>query len=115
MAIHKSIVYGSIAFYLGKKSEETKTHRWHIYVRGVNNEDLSYFISKVVITLHQSFANPVRVLTESPFEISELGWGEFDTKIQIYFQDKSLPPVDILHFLKLYPPQSQIPSSKKVL
>jgi hypothetical protein len=58
--ICKPIIYGSIATYLGRKSEETKTHRWSIYVRGVNNEDLSYMISKVAITLHSSFTSPVR-------------------------------------------------------
>lgn len=58
--VSKPIVYGSAATYLGRKAEETKTHRWSIYLRGVDNEDLSYMISKVVITLHMSFANPVR-------------------------------------------------------
>lgn len=60
VVVSKPIVYGSAATYLGRKAEETKTHRWSIYLRGVDNEDLSYMISKVVITLHMSFANPVR-------------------------------------------------------
>lgn len=113
VVISRPIVYGSIAFYLGRKSEETKTHRWHIYVRGPDGEDLSYMLSKVVITLHQSFSNPVRILTEPPYEVSEIGWGEFDTKIQLHFQDPAEAPVDIFHFLRLYPPQSQVPTSKK--
>ena len=58
--VSKPILYGSVATYLGRKAEETKTHRWSIYLRGVDNEDLSYLISKVVISLHVSFANPVR-------------------------------------------------------
>lgn len=58
--VSKPIAYGSIASYLGRKSEETKTHRWTIYLRGIENEDLSYMISKVEIHLHSSFANPVR-------------------------------------------------------
>lgn len=52
-------VYGSLAFSLGKKGE-SYTHRWICYVRGVNNEDLSYLIHKVVFKLHSSFANPFR-------------------------------------------------------
>lgn len=60
VVVAKPIIYGSIATYLGRKAEETKTHKWSIYVRGAENEDLSYMISKVVITLHMSFANPVR-------------------------------------------------------
>ncbi|EQC25118.1 hypothetical protein SDRG_16997 [Saprolegnia diclina VS20] len=113
VVVSKAIAYGSVAMYLGRKSEETKTHRWHIYVRGLAGEDLSYMISKVVISLHNSFANPVRVLTEPPYEVSEYGWGEFETKIQIHFQDPDEKPVDIIHMLILYPPGNQIASTKK--
>jgi YEATS domain-containing protein 4 len=70
VVVSKPIIYGSIAAYLGRKSEETKTHRWSIYVRGADNEDLSYMLSKVVITLHASFANPVR----GAFFIVLQGW-----------------------------------------
>ncbi|RHY31084.1 hypothetical protein DYB32_003769 [Aphanomyces invadans] len=152
VVVSKAIAYGSVATYLGRKSEETKTHRWHIYVRGIANEDLSYMISKVVISLHSSFANPVRgitttrhtehgarsiafsisadtfpdlvpdgslnpssfvVLTEPPYEVSEYGWGEFETRIQIHFQDPDEKPVDKIHMLVLYPPGNQIASTKK--
>ena len=36
------------------------THKWICYLRGVNNEDLSYLFKKVVFYLHSSFQNPVR-------------------------------------------------------
>ena len=111
--VSKPIIYGSTAFYLGKKAEETKTHRWHIYVRGADGEDLSYMISKVAFTLHQSFSNPLRVISQPPFEVSEYGWGEFDCKIQIFFHDEALPPVEVFHFLKLYPPINQPTTTKK--
>ena len=52
-------IYGSLAFSMGKKGD-SYTHKWICYVRGVNNEDLSYLIEKVVFTLHSSFTNPVR-------------------------------------------------------
>lgn len=54
------IVYGSIAHWLGKKADESATHRWTLYVRGPNNEDLGAYISQVAFTLHPSFAEPVR-------------------------------------------------------
>jgi YEATS domain-containing protein 4 len=54
------IVYGSMAFFLGKKAEEFCTHRWTLYVRGPQDEDLSTFVEKVAFTLHPSFPNPVR-------------------------------------------------------
>ncbi|KAF4128048.1 YEATS family domain-containing protein [Phytophthora infestans] len=113
VVVSKPILYGSVATYLGRKAEETKTHRWSIYLRGVDDEDLSYMISKVVISLHVSFANPVRVLTEPPYEVTELGWGEFETRIQIYFHDPNERPISIIHLLVLYPPNSQPASTKK--
>jgi YEATS domain-containing protein 4 len=61
------IVYGTIAFYLGKKAEEFNTHRWTLFVRGPNDEDISTFVEKVVFTLHPSFQNPVR--GENYFEL----------------------------------------------
>lgn len=54
------IVYGSMAFSLGTKKTETSTHKWICYVRGVNNEDLSYLIRKVDFVLHSSFEDPVK-------------------------------------------------------
>ena len=53
-------IYGSMAFSLGKKSETHQTHKWICYVRGVNNEDLSYLIERVEFVLHSSFEKPVR-------------------------------------------------------
>ncbi|POM74712.1 hypothetical protein PHPALM_8290, partial [Phytophthora palmivora] len=93
--VSKPILYGSVATYLGRKAEETKTHRWSIYLRGADNEDLSYMISK------------------PPYEVTELGWGEFETRIQIYFHDPNERPISIIHLLVLYPPNSQPASTKK--
>jgi len=56
-----------------------------------------------VFTLHESFANPVREVLQPPWEVSEQGWGEFDIRIQIYFQDQSEKPVVVDHFLTLFP------------
>ncbi|KAI2510253.1 YEATS family [Fragilaria crotonensis] len=52
------IVYGSIAFFLGKKADEYHTHKWTLYLRGPNDEDLGVCIQKVVFQLHPSFAQP---------------------------------------------------------
>jgi YEATS family len=46
-------------------------------------------------------------------QISETGWGEFESKIYLHFHDASEGPVEINHLLKLYPSQSQIPTSKR--
>lgn len=111
--IVKSIVYGSIAFWLGKKADETVSHKWVVYVRGLNNEDISYFIKEVAFTLHASFENHVRVVNKYPFELYEAGWGEFDIKITINFKDESIKPIEFVHPLKLYPQANISMSTKK--
>jgi YEATS domain-containing protein 4 len=55
----RSILYGSSACAL-KKPESDFTHRWKIYVRGFNGEDISDFVKKVQFRLHESFAQPTR-------------------------------------------------------
>jgi len=72
---------------LGKKADEFHTHKWTLYLRGANNEDLSGVINKVVFHLHPSFAQPVRELTDPPFEVTERGWGEFEAQIRIIWRD----------------------------
>jgi YEATS domain-containing protein 4 len=128
------IVYGSIAFYLGKKAEEFNTHRWTLFVRGPNDDDLSIFVEKAVFTLHPSFQNPVRskdylkplvrsiyllvsiiAITHSPYEITETGWGEFEASIRLFFRDPDEQPIDLFHQIRLYPPiQQQQLNVKKV-
>ena len=53
------IVYGSLAVWLGKQLDAA-THRWTLFVRAPNDEDLSTFVSQVCFTLHPSFPEPLR-------------------------------------------------------
>lgn len=78
------------------------THRWTIYVRGVNGEDLSYAIRKVAFQLHESFEDPIRTVKQPPYEMTETGWGEFNVLIYIYPIDESQQPLVISHLLALY-------------
>ncbi|CAN0143866.1 unnamed protein product [Pylaiella littoralis] len=97
------IAYGSLAFLLErKKQSEFVTHKWTLFVRGPNGEDISYFVSKVVFTLHPSFAEATREITSPPFEVTEMGWGEFEAKMTMHFKDPNENPVDVLHQLRLY-------------
>lgn len=111
--VERPIIYGNIAWWLGKKADDTKTHRWTAYVRGPHNEDLSYFISKVVFTLHPSFPIPIRVVEQPPYEVTEQGWGEFELGIRICFVDPLEVPVDLVHALALYPPEGNVGLSTK--
>lgn len=57
------IIYGNSAVAL-KKPENEHTHRWTIFVRGFNNEDISTYVRKVVFKLHESFVQPNRGIIE---------------------------------------------------
>ncbi|CAM9105302.1 unnamed protein product, partial [Ectocarpus fasciculatus] len=112
------IVYGSVAFSLGKKADETATHKWTLFIRGPSDEDLSAFVSKVAFSLHPSFPHPVREVCSAPFEITEAGWGEFEAGIRIFFKDSDEQPLDIAHTIKLYhgaPGQLHVPSKQPVM
>mmetsp|Transcript_25182 Transcript_25182/g.28001 ORF Transcript_25182/g.28001 Transcript_25182/m.28001 type:complete len:217 (+) Transcript_25182:67-717(+) len=100
----RGIVYGSTAKVISKKSGDA-THSWRAYVRGVvEDQDISYFIKKVHFHIHESFANPLRIVKKPPFQVTEKGWGEFMIKIELFFVDESISPVTFQHDLKLLPP-----------
>ncbi|KAF8662139.1 hypothetical protein HU200_056332 [Digitaria exilis] len=108
------IVYGTISFWLGKKASEHHSHKWTVYVRSANNEDLSVIVKRVVFQLHPSFQNPTRVVDQPPFELSESGWGEFEIAITLFFHsDVCEKRLDLFHQLKLYPEEEVGPPSTK--
>jgi YEATS domain-containing protein 4 len=107
------IVFGSIAFWLGRKADGLHTHKWTLYVRGPNGEDVSYFVSKVVFTLHASFAQPIREIISWPFEVTEMGWGEFEAKMTVHFKDPAEKPIDVVHPLRLYPDGNTTVTTKR--
>jgi len=112
-AISFPIVYGSVAWWLGRKQGEQNSHKWMLYVRGVDCEDISHVVKSVEFTLHSSFTNPVRVIKNHPFELTEYGWGEFEVKIRLNFNDPGEKPLDTYHALRLYPPGGLQPSLKR--
>ena len=85
---------------------------------------------QVVFRLHESFQSPIRELTVPPYELTEVGWGEFDIAVtvgawgrhklgcrpgcvlsptsgmaplQVHFSDDCMePPLELVHKLKLY-------------
>ncbi|XP_044509049.1 transcription initiation factor TFIID subunit 14b [Mangifera indica] len=108
------IVYGNVAFWLGKKASEYQSHKWTVYVRGATNEDLGVIIKRAVFQLHSSFNNPTRVVESAPFELSESGWGEFEIAITLFFHnDVCDKPLNLFHHLKLYPEEESGPMSTK--
>mmetsp|Transcript_17976 Transcript_17976/g.32826 ORF Transcript_17976/g.32826 Transcript_17976/m.32826 type:complete len:208 (-) Transcript_17976:383-1006(-) len=109
------IIFGTQAWWLGKKqSQDYSTHRWTVYVRGPNFEDLSRFISKVTFELHPTFSVPKRLVEQQPFEVTESGWGEFDINITLHFssdsEDKSF---SFVHRLQFYEGENVQQTTKK--
>ncbi|KAI7877332.1 exocyst complex component Sec5-domain-containing protein [Mucor mucedo] len=111
ISIARPFYYGSIAYPLnGKKaSDADHTHKWTVMVKGLNNEDLSYYIKKVVFKLHETYPNPLRTIESPPFEVSETGWGEFEIMVKIHFHSSTAEkPVVLYHHLRLHPYEDDI-------
>jgi len=103
LTIIKPVVVGNVARYFGKKREEDgHTHQWTVYLKPFDNEDYSTFIKKVQFKLHDSYANPTRIVNRPPYEVTETGWGEFEINIRIYFNDPTERPITLSHVLKLF-------------
>eukprot|EP00123_Amoebidium_parasiticum_P000671 comp11538_c0_seq1/m.5993 comp11538_c0_seq1/g.5993 ORF comp11538_c0_seq1/g.5993 comp11538_c0_seq1/m.5993 type:complete len:212 (-) comp11538_c0_seq1:68-703(-) len=115
MMVVKPIVYGNTATLLPKKGDGVHTHRWTVYVRSVDGEDMSKYVSKVVFTLHESFKDNVRVITDAPYEVTEIGWGEFDIQIRLHFINNYEKSVNITHKLRLFEDPTTVKVSKKML
>ncbi|KAF7715137.1 Protein AF-9-like protein [Penicillium ucsense] len=80
------------------------THQWRVFVKGVNDQDISYWLKKVQFKLHETYAQAVRTVEAPPFEVVETGWGEFEIQIKLYFTPESgEKPQTLWHSLKLHP------------
>lgn len=113
--ITKPIIYGNIAQYCPNKNDnESHTHSWTIFLLSLQEEVMSY-IKKVEFRLHESFVNPIRVVTQAPYVIEESGWGEFEVNIKVTFIDLNERTVQFYHFLKLFSTQPEIVSGDKPL
>uniref|UniRef100_H2Z5U9 YEATS domain-containing protein 4 n=1 Tax=Ciona savignyi TaxID=51511 RepID=H2Z5U9_CIOSA len=109
VCIVKPIVYGNSARYFGKKREDDgHTHSWTVYLKPFYNEDMSVYVKKIQFKLHESYANPIRVVTKPPYEVTETGWGEFEIVIKIFFHDPNERPLTIYHALRLFQTGSTI-------
>ena len=100
--IYKPIIVGTHAVYLGKKAPEDKNNKWCCYVRGLNGEDISKYITKVEFELDKSFPQPNITISKPPFQIQEAGWGQFTINVKLYFPDPACKPVWIAKELILF-------------
>jgi YEATS domain-containing protein 4 len=109
------------------------THSWTVFVKGVDDTDITYWLKKVQFKLHESIPNPLRsesfprlrtselqhryysldMLTPTagveavygqPFSVSETGWGEFEISIKLHYVPESIEkPQTLWHGLRLHP------------
>jgi YEATS domain-containing protein 4 len=92
----------SVLFCIKMQATETATHRWIVFLRSPFGIDLSHVIEKVTFELHSSFPDPIRDVTQQPFELTEAGWGEFDIVVRLHFlKDTQEPPFELYHHLQL--------------
>ena len=57
----KGFVVGTLAFWLGKRAEDNKSHEWTVHVRSANgDEDAGLWIKRVVFQLHPTLQPPTR-------------------------------------------------------
>ncbi|KAI6248984.1 hypothetical protein HI914_03045 [Erysiphe necator] len=112
--IFRPFIYGTTAKLFGPdnpKPEGTPaehTHSWTVFVKGLDDTDITYWCKKVQFKLHESIPNYLRTIEDippgTPFETHATGWGEFDISIKIYYVPESNEkPQCLYHHLALHP------------
>lgn len=109
LQIYRPFIFGSEAIPFDPASRPSDappdhTHKWRVFVRGVNNAPINYWLRRVQFKLHDTYANSVRTVEAPPFEVEETGWGEFEISIKFYFvAEAGEKPQQLWHALKLHP------------
>jgi len=112
--IYRPFIYGTTArkfsdtFPKPEGTPPDHTHAWTVFVKGVDDTDITYWCKKVQFKLHESIPNPLRMVDDvqpgDPFEVHETGWGEFEITIKLYYTPESLEkPQTLYHHLTLHP------------
>ncbi|KAK1750737.1 protein AF-9 [Echria macrotheca] len=112
--IFRPFIYGTTARPFDEKTNpkppgvpDDHTHSWTVFVKGIDDVDISYWLRRVQFKLHESIPNHVRMVDSvpsKPFEIHETGWGEFEIAIKLYYVPESgEKPQTLYHHLRLHP------------
>ncbi|RKF82679.1 Protein AF-9-like protein [Golovinomyces cichoracearum] len=112
--IFRPFVYGTTAKPFGTGNPkpagtpDEHTHSWTVFVKGVDDADITYWCKKVQFKLHDSIPNYLRTVEDVPpggtFETHATGWGEFDISIKIFYVPESNEkPQSLYHHLALHP------------
>lgn len=86
---------------------DNHTHSWRVFVKGLEDTDITYWVRRIQFKLHESIPNHVRMVegeTGKPFIVSDTGWGEFEVAIKLYYINESgEKPQTLYHYLRLHP------------
>ncbi|CAK7230612.1 NuA4 histone H4 acetyltransferase complex and the SWR1 complex subunit [Sporothrix curviconia] len=112
--VFRPFVYGSTSKPFDDKKNpkppgvpDDHTHSWQVFVRGIDDTDITYWLRRVQFKLHESIPNPVRMIEGEPgkpFVVEETGWGEFEITLKLYYVAESgEKPQTLYHHLRLHP------------
>lgn len=112
--VFRPFVYGSTArpFDPDKNPKppgvpDDHTHSWTVFVKGVDDTDVTYWLKRVQFKLHESIPQHVRMVDAvpgRPFVVHETGWGEFEIAVKMYYVPESGEKAQTLyHHLRLHP------------
>lgn len=135
--VFRPFVYGTTARPFDERTNpkppgvpDDHTHSWTVFVKGIDDVDITYWLRRVQFKLHESIPNHVRSTSRpsprpgpfpnsnpplpnplvidgekgKPFTISETGWGEFEITIKLYYvPESSEKPQTLYHHLRLHP------------
>uniref|UniRef100_A0A0C9QL67 Mllt3 protein n=1 Tax=Fopius arisanus TaxID=64838 RepID=A0A0C9QL67_9HYME len=104
MAIRIILECGHVSTLRPRTTLEGYTHDWEVFVRGIDNADISQYIEKVVFQLHETFPKPKRTFKDAPYVLKESGYAGFVLPIYIYLKNKDEPKrIEISYDLTLQP------------
>ncbi|RBQ71339.1 hypothetical protein VDGD_06581 [Verticillium dahliae] len=109
----RPFIYGTTAIPFGPQNPkppgvpDDHTHSWQVFVKGLDDTDITYWLRRIQFKLHESIPNHVRMIDAEPgkpFVVNETGWGEFEITLKLYYATESgEKPQTLYHHLRLHP------------
>ncbi len=112
--IFRPFIFGTTARPFDEKTNpkpagvpDDHTHSWEVFMKGVDDTDITHWLRRVQFKLHESIPNHIRMIDGEPgkpFAVKETGWGEFEITIRLYYVAESGEKAQTLyHHLHLHP------------
>jgi len=90
-----------------KGKDGSDKHKWTMYVKGENGDNLESCVDFVKFKLHPTFNPPTVKANQAPFELQRTGWGTFPVKVFIYWKAQfNAPTVKHDHHLSFSDPDT---------